>query len=47
MIESYLSQLSEKEKIALEIAKRILGSSFDVSRSIGYLKFKSISTFRN
>ncbi len=39
MIESYLSQLTEKEKTALEIAKRILGSSFDVSRSIGYLKF--------
>jgi len=43
MIESYLSQLTEKEKIALEIVKRILGSSFDVSRSIGYLKFISLT----
>ena len=43
MIESYLSQLTEKEKIALEIAKRILGSSVVVSRSIGYLKFKTLT----
>lgn len=34
----YVEQLSEKEKVALEIAKRMLGSSFDLKRSIGYLK---------
>jgi hypothetical protein len=39
-MEDYLSQLSEKEKVALEIAKRMLGSSFDLSLSIGYLEFK-------
>ena len=38
-MESYLSQLSEKEKVAMEIAKRILGSSFDLSLSIGYLNY--------
>jgi len=37
-MESYVSQLSEKERVAMEIAKRMLGSSFDLSLSIGYLK---------
>jgi len=36
----YVSQLSEKEKLALEIAKRMLGSSFCLEKSIGYIKFK-------
>jgi hypothetical protein len=36
----YLSQLSEKERVAMEIAKRMLGSSFDLSLSIGYLAYK-------
>jgi hypothetical protein len=40
-MESYLAQLSEKERIAMEIAKRMLGSSFDLSLSIGYLAYKN------
>lgn len=36
----YVEQLSEKEKLALEIAKRMLGSSFCLEKSIGYLQFK-------
>jgi hypothetical protein len=39
-MESYLSQLTEKERVAMEIAKRMLGSSFDLSLSIGYLSYK-------
>jgi len=39
-MESYLSQLTEKERVAMEIAKRMLGSSFDLSLSIGYLAKK-------
>jgi hypothetical protein len=39
-MESYLAQLTEKERVAMEIAKRMLGSSFDLSLSIGYLVYK-------
>jgi hypothetical protein len=39
-MESYLASLTEKERIAMEIAKRMLGSSFDLSLSIGYLTKK-------
>jgi hypothetical protein len=39
-METYLSTLTEKERVAMEIAKRILGSSFDLSQSIGYLEYK-------
>ena len=34
----YVEQLTEKEKVALEIAKRMLGSSFDLKKSVGYIK---------
>jgi hypothetical protein len=37
-MESYLASLTEKERVAMEIAKRMLGSSFDLSLSIGYVK---------
>jgi len=36
----YLAQLSPKEKVALEIVRKSLGSSFNLEQSIGYLKFK-------
>ena len=36
-IESYINQLSEVEKIAYEIAKKMLGSSFNIEKSIGFL----------
>jgi hypothetical protein len=35
-IEEYISQLSEVEKIAYEIAKEHLGSSFNIKRSNGF-----------
>lgn len=37
----YVENLTEKEKVALEIAKRMLGSSFDLKKSIGYIKKNS------
>jgi hypothetical protein len=36
ILKSYISQLSEKEKIAYEIAKNHLGTSFSLKKSIGY-----------
>ena len=39
-MEAYLAQLTEKEKIAMAIAKRMLGSSFNIEKSIGYISFK-------
>ena len=38
-IEKYISQLDEKEKITLKIAKENLESSFDIKKSIGFLKW--------
>ena len=35
----YISQLTEKEKKAYEIAKDHLGMSFQLSKSNGYLKW--------
>lgn len=35
----YCAQLTEKEKQALEIARRMLGSSFCLEKSIGYLSW--------
>jgi transcriptional regulator CtsR len=39
-IEEYLAQLTEQERVVLEIAKAHLGSSFDISKSIGFLEWK-------
>jgi len=36
----YISQMGEKEKKALEIAKSHLGTSFNIAKSIGYLEWK-------
>jgi hypothetical protein len=40
MESAYIAQLSDKERIALDIARRMLGASFNLSRSHGYVKFK-------
>ena len=39
-IEEYISQLTEVEKIAYEIAKEHLGSSFTLEKSVGFLSWK-------
>ena len=36
LIDSYIEQLSEQEKLVLDIAINHLESSFDIVRSIGY-----------
>jgi hypothetical protein len=40
LLYQYLSQLSDIDKTSLLIAARHLGSSFDIFKSIGYLKWK-------
>ena len=37
--EQYLDTLSEKERKAYEIAKEHLGMSFQLDKSVGYLKW--------
>lgn len=38
-IESYIATLNHFEKHAMEIAKQHLGSSFDLSKSNGFMKW--------
>ena len=38
--EMYIKQLSNQQKLALDIAKQQLKSSFNLEKSIGYLKWK-------
>lgn len=42
-LSKYLNSLDEKEKISLEIAKKILGDSFEIEKSIGYLNWKKLN----
>lgn len=39
-INSYVSTLNEKEKHALSIAEKNLQSSFDLRKSIGFIRFQ-------
>lgn len=41
-IEKYLISLTEKEKKAYEIAKSHLGMSFQIEKSVGFIKWKKI-----
>mgnify|MGYP007047358047 CR=1 FL=1 len=36
----YLEQLSEIEKKTIDVAKTILGSSFNINRSLGFIDWK-------
>jgi len=38
-IDEYIVQLNEKEKIVLKIAMENLESSFDIKKSIGFLRW--------
>ena len=38
-VEKYIESMNDKEKKAYNIAKKHLGSSFDIQKSIGYKKF--------
>jgi len=38
-LEQYVSSLNEIEKLTLEVAKRQLESSFEINKSIGFIKY--------
>ena len=38
-VNTYLQSLNDIEKIAIEIAKEDLGSSFNIEKSIGFLNW--------
>ena len=40
-LENYLESLNKKERKAYEIAKSHLGMSFQLEKSVGYLKWKN------
>ena len=40
-VEEYIAQLTPVERIAYDTALKILGTSFDVSKSNGYIKKKN------
>ena len=40
LLSNYINSLDERNKIAYEIAKDHLGTSFDLEKSIGFLNFK-------
>lgn len=39
LLDSYIKQLNDKEKVAYKIAKEHLGSSFNLEKSIGFQKW--------
>ena len=39
IIDTYLQSLNDIEKIAIEIAKEDLGSSFNIEKGIGFLNW--------
>ena len=41
LIEEYIAQLSLEQKIAYDIAVKQLQTSFDISKSIGFIKFNN------
>ena len=40
LIEEYIASFNSKEKIAYEIAMKQLETSFNIRKSIGYIKWK-------
>ena len=39
LFEEYINSLTKQEKLALSIAKEMLGTSFDMEKCIGYNKW--------
>jgi hypothetical protein len=39
LVQAYLDQMGPFDRVVLEVAKRQLGMSFDMKRSIGFLEF--------
>ena len=46
-IDEYIEQLTEIEKIVYEIAIEHLGSSFDLTKSIGFITWKKAKEAEN
>ena len=44
-IKLYLEQMTDEEKIVLQIAKEQLKSSFNIQKSIGFIEFCKINDF--
>jgi hypothetical protein len=44
LVDAYLAQMTPFQKTANEIAKRNLGSSYCIEKSIGFLDFKKTLT---
>ena len=42
VIEDYIKSLTDKERIALNKAKELLKDSFNIEKSIGFIKWKTI-----
>ena len=42
-MQEYLKTLTDDEKQVIQIAKKCLESSFDITKSIGYLEWKAIN----
>lgn len=40
-IQEYLNQLTEKENLALNKAKEILGDSFNIKKSLGFIMWNN------
>jgi hypothetical protein len=43
--DQYLASLTSKEKLVYELAKKCLGSSFDLQKSIGFLRWIKNNNF--
>ena len=42
-VETYLKTLTEKEKIAYNIAKDFLKTSFNIHKSLGFIQWKKLN----
>ena len=43
VVEEYLKSLTSKERIALDKARELLKDSFNIEKSIGFIKWKNNS----
>jgi len=43
--DKYLASLTTKEKLVYELAKKFLGSSFDLQKSIGFVRWIKTNNF--
>jgi len=46
-VETYMQGLSEQERMVMKIAEQHLETSFDVTKSIGFLEWKKSKSYPN